>query len=171
MFFSLLLPYLSTHQPEAVIFPRGELTLLEQKFKEKEKKTIYSIIIIFDSQIRILRFKKEAPREPEQRVSTFQEERVSQMPAPAPGSIRKEPCLAIRVSSSPCPWQRSYKFLSLLPAPWPLVIQQKTISSPSPCPETLISLHLNCPRWGPTSLGVKILYMAMCNRKVKVTVA
>ena len=68
VFFSLLLPDLSTHQPEAIIFPRGELRLLEQEFKEKE--TIHSIIA-FDSQIRILRFKGETPRGTEENVYNF----------------------------------------------------------------------------------------------------
>lgn len=85
VFFSLLLPDISTHQPEAIIFPRGELRLLDQKFKEKE--IIYSIVI-FDSQIRILRFKGEAPRGTDRNVHNFSRG-VSQMTALAPGNVRK----------------------------------------------------------------------------------
>lgn len=65
VFFSPLLPDLSTYHSEVILLPGGELRLLEQEFKEKESS--YSIII-FDSQTRILRFKGEALMGTEQRV-------------------------------------------------------------------------------------------------------
>lgn len=63
---------------------------------------------MFDSQIKILRFKREALRELEQSVYEVSRRRVSSARA-GPG---RGPSLIIPASSSSRPWQRCYNALS-----------------------------------------------------------
>lgn len=173
VFFSLLLPDLSTHQWEAIIFPRGELRLLEQEFKEKE--TIYSIIA-FDSQIRILRFKGETPRGTEQNVYNFSrgksQPNASSSPwqhqeaKPTPGSHLSHSC--------------DLSILSLAEKLQPpltdvciLTIGLSTkdhFLSPS-LPWDFDKLPSELPQMGTHFYNILKFYIAMCNRKAKVTVA